>query len=81
MSPVTTNDTTRVIDNGWGGNQPLPVSDIVVGDKRGTQLLLKLTREEWRELGKPNRVISLLIVENNGISAIVREVGTLATEH
>lgn len=74
MTPVETADTTRTVPNGWGGNQPLPISEMQIGFETMTQVLLKLDRAEWRELGKPGRVISLVIC-GGSISAKVREIG------
>lgn len=75
MKPTVHTSTNRIVENGWSGNQPLPVT--VVKETPGLSVVVSAwipTREEQRLL-RGKGYISLAVVVDNGVTSYSMEVG------
>ena len=75
LVPVETAATTSVKENGWGGNQPLPVTEFK-GSKgeKGTGTYWIIPRHLRRALKNDHCALSIVQMEDGSMSAKVVQV-------
>lgn len=68
--PVTSSTTNNVIENGWGGNKPLPVTDM----NKMTAIQWVIPRSVIKKMMRSPHALNLLIADDGSMSMAVMPV-------